>query len=152
MDSSKDNDDSTTKVNLVSGSVISLQPRYNLSMEEIKFIIRQRRETYMVNSTTPPISADSSLVSLDGDSTEYSLGTLSSAERSAILRQRRQAYMRVREDWLASLYENHRLGRNEGRKRKRRVDQADQINPATKEDYDWHVDKAEVASRGTIHI
>jgi hypothetical protein len=126
MASSQENNDLITKLNLVPGSVISLQP---------------------VEFGASPVSAESSLVSLNGDSTK---APLSSAERSAILRQRRQAYMRVREDWLASLYENHRLGRNEGRKRKRRVDQADQINPATKEDYDSHVDKAEVASRGTI--
>ena len=151
MDSSKDNDDSTTKVNLVSGSVISLQPRYNLSMEEIKFIIRQRREAYMVNSTTPPISADSSLVSLDGDSTEYSLGTLSNEERKAIIRNRINAYMSDRREKLNILYENHRLGRNFDTRRKRRVHKSDQKKPTTKVAYDGDVHKAAVARRGTKH-
>jgi hypothetical protein len=65
MASIQENNDLITKLNLVPGSVIPLQP---------------------VEFGPPPVSAESSLVSLNGDSTK---APLSSAERAAILRQRR---------------------------------------------------------------
>jgi len=124
MDSNKEKvNDSTTVNDLIITNCY-------LTSEERCTILQQRREAYM--RVSPSLCTESSLVSLDGDSIK---GPLTNEERSFILRQRRQAYMKVRKEWLTNLYENHRLGRNKGHKRKGKVHKVDKMNLATKEDY-----------------